>query len=164
KPLLLLLNIAEENLGKEEAILAGLRPFAGARVALLALAAKTEAEIARLSPEDATLFRRELGIAEPGPERLLRLSSGLLGLLTFFTVGEGEVRAWTLRRGGTALEAASIIHTDFARGFIKAEVVPFAALAEAGSLAAARKKGILRLEGKDYPVADGDVITIRFSV
>lgn len=164
KPLLLLVNIGEEDLAKEEAILAPLRSFAGPRVALFALAAKTEVEIARLSPEDAALFRRELGIAEPGAERLLRLSYGLLGLLTFFTVGEDEVRAWTLRRGASALEAAGSIHTDFARGFIKAEVVPFAALAEAGSLAAARKKGILRLEGKDYPVADGDVITIRFSV
>lgn len=164
KPLLLLVNIGEEDLAKEEAILAPLRSFAGPRVALFALAAKTDVEIARLSPEDAALFRRELGIAEPGAERLLRLSYGLLGLLTFFTVGEDEVRAWTLRRGASALEAAGSIHTDFARGFIKAEVVPFAALAEAGSLAAARKKGILRLEGKDYPVADGDVITIRFSV
>lgn len=164
KPLLLMVNIGEEDLGKEEAVLAGLRPFAGPRVALLTLAAKTEAEIARLDPEDAAIFRRELGIAEPGAERLLRASYALLGLLTFFTVGEDEVRAWTLRRGGSALEAASTIHTDFARGFIKAEVVPFAALAEAGSLPAARKKGILRLEGKDYQVADGDVITIRFSV
>jgi GTP-binding protein YchF len=164
KPVLLLVNIGEEDLGKEEAILAGLKPFAGPRVGLVALAAKTEAEIARLAPEDAALFRRELGIADPGEERLLRLSYGLLGLLTFFTVGEDEVRAWTLRRGGSALEAASTIHTDFARGFIKAEVVPFAALAEAGSIGAARKKGVLRLEGRDYPVAEGDVITIRFSV
>ena len=164
KPLLLLVNIGEEDLGKEDSILGALRPLAGPRVALLALAAKTEAEIARLDPKDAAIFRREMGIAEPGAERLLRLSYGLLGLLTFFTVGEDEVRAWTLRRGGSALEAASTIHTDFARGFIKAEVVPFAALAEAGSLAAARKKGVLRLEGKDYPVADNDVITIRFSV
>jgi hypothetical protein len=164
KPVLLLANIGEEDLGKEEAILAGLRSFAGPRVALLALAAKTEIEIARLSPEDAGLFRRELGIAEAGVERLLRATYGLLGLLTFFTVGDDEVRAWTLRRGGSALEAAGTIHTDFARGFIKAEVVPFPALAEAGSLAAARRKGVLRLEGKDYLVADGDVITIRFSV
>ena len=164
KPLVLLVNIGEEDLGKEETILAGLRPFAGPRVALLALAAKTEVEIARLSPEDAALFRREMGIAEPGAARLLNVSYGLLGLVTFFTVGDQEVRAWTLRQRGSALEAASTIHTDFARGFIKAEVVPFTALAEAGSLPAARKKGVLRLEGRDYPVADGDVITIRFSV
>lgn len=164
KPLLLLLNIGEEDLGKEEAILAGLRSLAGPRVALLALAAKTELEIARLDPEDAAAFRRELGLAEPGGQRLLRAASGLLGLLTFFTVGDDEVRAWTLRHGASALEAAGTIHTDFAKGFIKAEVVPFTALAEAGSLAAARRKGILRLEGKDYPVADGDVITIRFSL
>jgi GTP-binding protein YchF len=164
KPLLLLVNVGEEDLGKEEATLAGLKSLAGPRVALLALAAKTELEVARLDPEDAAAFRRELGLAEPGAARLLRSISGLLGLLTFFTVGEDEVRAWTLRRGASALEAAGTIHTDFAKGFIKAEVVPFAALAEVGSLAAARKKGMLRLEGKDYPVVDGDVITIRFSV
>ena len=107
---------------------------------------------------------RECGIAELGLARLIRVSYELLGLISFFTYMGEEVRAWTLPKGSSALRAAGTIHTDLERGFIRAEVIHFADLAACGSLAAARKKGLLRLEGKDYIVQDGDVIAVRFHV
>jgi len=123
-----------------------------------------EMEISQLSRDDAEIFLAEFGISEPGLNRMIRLNYDLLGLQSFFTVGEDEVRAWTVPQGATALEAASAIHTDLARGFIRAEVVSYLDLVEAGSLAEARKKGRLRLEGKDYIVQDGDILNIRFNV
>ena len=121
-------------------------------------------EIAELDPSEAESFLQEYGIAEPGLHRMIRLSYQLLGLHSFFTVGADEVRAWTIPQGATAVEAAGEIHSDLARGFIRAEVVSYDDLIAAGSLAAARKRGRLRLEGRDYVVQDGDVLSILFNV
>ena len=123
-----------------------------------------EMEIAQLSPEDAEVFLEEYGINEPGLNRMIRLNYELLGLQSFFTVGEDEVRAWTITQGANAVEAAGTIHSDLARGFIRAEVVSYQDLIDAGSINEARKKGTVRLEGRDYKVQDGDVLNIRFNV
>ena len=120
--------------------------------------------IAQLPPEDARAFMEDLGLAEPGLDRVIRTSYALLGLISFLTAGEDECRAWTIRRGTRAQQAAGAIHSDIERGFIRAEVVPFDELVRAGSLAACREKGTLRLEGKDYLVQDGDVVNFRFNV
>jgi hypothetical protein len=120
--------------------------------------------LAELPPDEASAFRSELGIDTSPVPRLLKLCYDLLGLITFFTAVRDELRAWTIPRGATALKAAGTVHTDMERGFVKAEVVAFDALMRCGSLAGARKEGLLRLEGRDYLVADGDVITIRFNV
>ncbi|MEJ5240393.1 MAG: redox-regulated ATPase YchF [Anaerolineales bacterium] len=130
----------------------------------IALQGKLEMELAQLPPEDAALFMAEYGIQELGLSRVIRLSYELLQLQSFFTVGEDEVRAWTVRRGATAWEAAGAIHTDLQRGFVRAEVVAYEDLIALGSLAEARARGKLRLEGKDYPVKDGDIIHIRFNI
>jgi len=131
---------------------------------VVAISAKVEAEIAELDGEDKALFLAELGLAESGLNRLIRAAYKLLGLTTYFTAGEQEVRAWTIRRGTKAPQAAGVIHSDFERGFIRAEVVSYEDLVAAGSMAAAREKGLLRLEGKDYVVQDGDVMHFRFNV
>jgi len=131
---------------------------------LVTLQGKLEMELAQMSPADAAEFLKEYGIAEPGLARMIRLSYTLLGLQSFFTVGEDEVRAWTIPVGATALEAAGAIHTDLARGFIRAEVIAYADLLACGDLAEARKRGLLRLEGKEYIVQDGDILTIRFNL
>jgi ribosome-binding ATPase YchF (GTP1/OBG family) len=123
-----------------------------------------EMEIAQLTPEDAELFLEEYGIKEPGLNRMIRLNYELLGLQSFFTVGEDEVRAWTIPQGATAVEAAGTIHSDLARGFIRAEVVSYQDLIEAGSINEARKKGTVRLEGRDYKVQAGDILNIRFNI
>lgn len=123
-----------------------------------------EMEIAQLSEEDADLFLAGYGISEPGLNRMIRLNYELLGLQSFFTVGEDEVRAWTIKQGATAVEAAGTIHSDLARGFIRAEVVSFDNLMDAGSFIEARKNGHVRLEGRDYLVQNGDILNIRFNV
>ncbi len=123
-----------------------------------------EMEIAQLSPEDAIIFLNEYGITEPGLNRMIRLNYRLLGLQSFFTVGEDEVRAWTIQHGTTAVNAAGAIHSDLERGFIRAEVVSFEDFMVSGSLAEARKKGTVRLEGRNYLVQDGDIMNIRFNV
>lgn len=130
----------------------------------IALQGKLEMELAQLPPEDAVLFMAEYGIQELGLSRVIRLSYELLQLQSFFTVGEDEVRAWTVRRGATAWEAAGVIHTDLQRGFVRAEVVSYEDLIALGSLAEARARGKLRLEGKDYLVKDGDILHIRFNI
>ncbi len=166
KPLLLLLNIDEQTLGKLNPIRERLqRALGGKGVAVTQLCVKTELEVAQLPPEDAEVFRKDLGLEAGGFAEVLRACFDLLGLVTFYT-GEGgeETRAWTIPAGTTALKAAGVIHSDLERGFIRAEVVNFAELEAAGSLAAAKKKGILRVEGKEYRVADGDVITVRFNI
>ena len=129
-----------------------------------ALAGKIEAELAELPEEDARPFMDDLGIAEPSRGRVIRLTYALLGLFSFFTAGEDECRAWTLRRGSTAVDAAATIHSDLARGFIRAEVIAVDDLLAAGSMAEARRRGILRQEGKAYEVRDGDVIEVLFNV
>ncbi|MCJ7738663.1 MAG: DUF933 domain-containing protein, partial [Anaerolineae bacterium] len=123
-----------------------------------------EMEIAQLEAEDAEMFLSEYGIDEPGLNRMIRVCYQLLGLQSFFTVGEDEVRAWTIPQGASAVEAAGAIHTDLSRGFIRAEVVGYDDLIAAGSMAEARKQGKFRLEGRDYVVQDGDVMSIRFNV
>jgi ribosome-binding ATPase YchF (GTP1/OBG family) len=123
-----------------------------------------EMEIAQLSGEDQREFLADLGQAEPARERFLRALYARLDLISFLTVGDQEVRAWSIPRGSTALEAAGKIHTDLQRGFIRAEVIPCDQLLAAGGFAEARKQGQLRLEGKEYRVQDGDVVTVRFNV
>jgi ribosome-binding ATPase len=130
----------------------------------VAVSARIEAELSELEADDQREFLASLGLAEPGLNRLARSAYHLLHLLTFFTAGEKEVRAWTVRRGETAIDAAAEIHTDFAKGFIRAEVVGAADLIAAGSYAAVREQGKLRLEGRDYVVQDGDVMHFRFNV
>lgn len=130
----------------------------------LALRGRLEMELAQMEPGEAHEFMSMFGIEELGLNRVIRESQELLGLITFFTAGEKEVRAWSIPRGSTALEAADAIHSDIARGFIRAEVIGWDDLVRVGSWAEARKQGLLRLEGKDYIVQDGDVLHIRFNV
>lgn len=130
----------------------------------VSMAAKLEMDLAALEPEDAAMFMEEFGVTETGLVRLIRLSYDLLGLQTFFTAGEKEVHAWTLRRGGTAKDAAGVIHSDLEKGFIRAEIVAYEDMIKYGSNAEARNHGRLRVEGKDYPMADGDIIEVRFNI
>jgi len=168
KPILLVVNVGEDQMRNAAALLesSGLQAFANAPGrALCPVAATIEAEVAQLTPEDARAFREDLGLEEPGLDRVIRTSYALLGLISFLTAGEDECRAWTIRRGTKAQIAAGTIHSDIERGFIRAEVVAFEDLvAAAGSLASCREKGTLRLEGKEYVVRDGDVINFRFNV
>ena len=131
--------------------------------AVVTLSARLEKEISELTPEDAALFMEEYGVTQLSRSRVLQLSYDILGLQSFFTVGEDEVRAWTIRRGATALEAAAAIHSDLAKGFIRAEVVGYEELIELGGLNQVKNKGKLRLEGKDYVVQDGEIVHIRHS-
>jgi GTP-binding protein YchF len=162
-PLIVVVNVGEADAGKPppEGVVELARRHGGD---CLAISARIEAEIVELPTADRREFLGSLGLPEPGLNRLARDAYGLLDLLTFFTAGEKEVRAWTLQRGGTALEAAGVIHTDFARGFIRAEVVGAEELIEAGSYLAVREQGRQRLEGRDYVVQDGDVVHFRFNV
>jgi ribosome-binding ATPase YchF (GTP1/OBG family) len=131
---------------------------------IVALSAKIEGELAELSADDRRAFMSDLGIGEPALARMIRASYRLLGRMSFFTAGEPEVRAWTISHGTTARSAAGVIHSDIERGFIRAETVSYDDLVAAGSWAAARERGTLRLEGRDYVVRDGDVILFRFNV
>jgi GTP-binding protein YchF len=167
KPLLIVANLDEEGIRDASAFLdsSGLSGFASRpRVAACAVSAPIEAEMAELGGEDARAFREDLGLNEPGLDRVIRTSYGLLGLISFLTVGEDECRAWTIRSGTKAQLAAGAIHSDIERGFIRAEVVSCDELLAAGSLAACRERGTLHLEGKEYEVKDGDVINFRFAV
>ena len=166
KPLLILVNIGESQLGETgDRLLADLRSqYGGTNVAIHVIAGKIEMEIGQLDDEDASVFMDDLGITESGLDRIIGESFDLLGLMAFFTVGEDECRAWTIRRGADAVEAASAIHSDIARGFIRAEVVSYDAMIDAGTLAEARKAGTLRREGKTYVVQSGDVINFLFNV
>jgi GTP-binding protein YchF len=156
KPMLALWNLGEGQ--KEPA-----PSSPGRRYATAGIQGKLEMEIAQMAPDEAAAFLKEFGIDEPGLNRVIRLSYDLLGLQSFFTVGEDEVRAWTVRRGALAPEAAGVVHTDLQKGFIRAEVVQYDELTALGSLAEAKAKGKLRLEGKEYPVKDGDILNIRFA-
>ena len=130
----------------------------------VALQGKLEMELAQLPDEDAAMFMEEYGIEELSLRKMINLSYDLLQLQSFFTVGEDEVRAWTTRRGASALEAAGTIHTDLQKGFIRAEVIPVDELIELGGMTEAKAKGKLRLEGKEYPVQDGEIVHIRFNI
>lgn len=157
KPLLAVVNLGEGQ------SMPALQPR-GPHVKALGLYGELEAEIAQLEGDDVAVFLQEYGIDEPGLNKVIRASYDLLGVQSFFTVGEDEVRAWTIPVGSTAVEAAGAIHSDLARGFIRAEVVHYHDLIAAGSMATARTKGTLRLEGKEYLVKDGDIVHIRFNV
>jgi GTP-binding protein YchF len=134
------------------------------KIPLVEICARIEMEISQLDPADRDLFMADLGVTESGISRLARVAYDHLGVISFLTVGEDEVRAWTIRQGTTAREAAGKIHSDIERGFIRAEVVAYADLMAAGSMARAREHGQFRLEGRDYPVQDGDIINFRFNV
>jgi ribosome-binding ATPase len=165
KPVLVVLNIDDGRLPEATSLEAtGRDRYRQPQTDVAALAAKIEAEINELEPGDADAFMDQLGIAEPSRGRVIGLTYALLGLFSFFTVGEDECRAWTLRHGATAVDAAAAIHSDLARGFIRAQVIGVDALIEAGSMAEARKRGTLRQEGRDYAVGDGDVIEVLFNV
>jgi GTP-binding protein YchF len=166
KPLLVVLNLDERDLGRAATAAAwsGVAPLAAqASAGVVAVCAKIELELAELDPAEVPAFMAAWGLEESGLARIVRAAYGLLGYLSFFTIGEHEVRAWSVARGTTALAAAGEIHSDIARGFIRAEVVRFEHLAARGSLAACREHGELRLEGKEYTVEDGDVIYFRFA-
>ncbi|MEJ2207673.1 MAG: redox-regulated ATPase YchF [Anaerolineae bacterium] len=160
KPVLVVLNVGEYGSDDPGEYVS----YSHRQSDVICLRGELEMEIAQLEDEEATLFLAEYGIEEPGLHRMIRLSYRLLGLHSFFTVGEDEVRSWTIPVGATALEAAGAIHSDLARGFIRAEVVSYDDLMAAGSLDAARKQGTLRLQGRDYVVKDGDILNIRFNV
>jgi len=167
KPLLVVINAGESDAGKLDSGAAafGLEEIAARpQTEVVALSAQIEAEIAQLDEDDATSFRADLGITQPALDRLIRGSYDLLGRISFFTVGEDECRAWTIRRGTVARKAAGAIHSDIERGFIRAELIAYDDLMEAGSWSAGKDKGTLRLEGKEYVMADGDVVNFRFNV
>jgi hypothetical protein len=166
KPMLYVLNLDEKDAARtdaaeEFAAEAGLKTQA--RTAVTAICGKVEAELAELPEADAAEFLASYGLKESARSRLIRAGYRLLGLISFFTVGDNECRAWTIRSGANALEAAGEVHTDFQKGFIRAEVIKFEDLVAAGSLAEARSRGLLRLEGKEYVVHDGEVVYFRHS-
>lgn len=165
KPVMFVCNVGEQECVRGNAWVRAVEDLAkprGARVVLIS--AEIEAEVAALPPEERRPFLREYGVTEPGLERVVRQGYALLDLITFFTASSKEVHAWTIRAGTTAQHAAGVIHTDFERGFIRAEVMQCDRLAEQGSEHAMREHGLMRVEGKDYVVQDGDVLYIRFNV
>jgi GTP-binding protein YchF len=166
KPLLILLNLGEAQLGKtgDQLVAEATERFGRSGVSVDALAGKIEMEIVQLDEADALDFMEDLGIEESGLNRVIRLSFDLLGLMPFFTVGPDECRAWTIHREATAVEAAGEIHSDIQRGFIRAEVVSYEDMIAAGSMAEAKKNGTFRREGKTYIVHDGDIINFLFNV
>jgi ribosome-binding ATPase len=161
-------NVAESDLPSgENALVDRLRAAIAEdneEAEVVPLSARIEAELLHLDAEDRAVYLDELGLEEPGLYRLIRAGYNLLGLISFFTAGEKEVRAWTIRRGSKAPQAAGEIHTDFERGFIRAETLSFADFQREGSQKAAREKGLMRSEGKEYEVEDGDILLFRFNV
>jgi len=165
KPVLYAANVSEDDMVAPGPALKALEEFTAKEGSTLFVScAKLEAEIATLDAEEKTLFLQEMGISQNGLARLISAGYELLGLISFLTAGPKEVRAWTINRGSKAQQAAGKIHSDLERGFIRAEVVAYDALMEAGSYAAAKEKGQVRVEGKEYIVQDGDVMLIRFNV
>jgi hypothetical protein len=164
KPMLAVVNASDDKLHDVEKSLGTLNDrLAGLQVHAIALSAALEGEIARLEGEEQAAFMSDLGVTELARDRVLKASYELLGLITFLTTGEKESRAWPLRRGETAVDAAAEIHTDLAKGFIRAEVVHYDDLVREGGYPGCKAKGLLRLEGKEYIVKDGDVLVIRHS-
>ena len=164
KPVLVLLNVGESDLPRASELVSSIEGSYQHRNALVdALSARIEMELGELEPDEAAVFMEELGIAESGLDRVIALSYRLLGLVSFLTAGPDEVRAWPIVDGASAVDAAGVIHTDLAKGFIRAETVAYEDLLELGSMAEAKKAGRLRSEGKTYRVRDGDVIEILFS-
>lgn len=167
KPALFVANVGEDEVTTADENLAvqAVKKYAAEENAeVIAVSAKLESEIAELDEEEAKEFLQEIGLSESGLDQLIRASYKLLGLITFFTAGEIEVRAWTIRQGTKAPQAAGKIHTDIERGFIRAEVTGYKDLDQYGSQGAAKEKGLVRLEGKEYEMKDGDVVYFRFNV
>jgi GTP-binding protein YchF len=168
KPVIYAANMDEASFAagyEKSAYYQAVRDYAeGEGSQVLAICAKTEQEIAELAEEDKAMFLEELGLEESGLDRLIKCSYSLLGLISYLTAGSDEVRAWTIRNGTKAPQAAGKIHSDFERGFIRAEVIAFDDLKACGTMAAAREKGLVRSEGKEYVMRDGDIVTFRFNV
>lgn len=168
KPVIYTANIGEKDMGKDESSLPLVQKvieFSKSEGAeYMVICAKTEEELSMLEPEEAQMFLEELGLKESGLDRLVKTSYKLLGLLSYLTAGEKEVRAWTIEQGTKAPQAAGKIHTDFEKGFIRAEIVDYDILVELGSFNSAKEKGKVRSEGKDYVIKDGDVVLFRFNV
>ncbi len=166
KPLIYVANIGENDIGKpDNKFVESVKTFAAKENAkVITLCAKIEEELIGLPSDERAMFKEELGINESGLEKLVSASYDLLGLMSYLTAGEKEVRAWTIKKGTKAPQAAGKIHSDFEKGFIKAEIVSYDDLVECGSFVKAREKGKVRIEGKDYVFADGDVVLFRFNV
>lgn len=168
KPVIFAANVAEEDLatdGKENEFVQQVRDYAkGFDCEVFVVCAQIEQEISELDDEERKMFLEDLGLTESGLEKLIKASYSLLGLISYLTAGEQETRAWTIEKGTKAPQAAGKIHSDFERGFIRAEVVNYEHLIELGSIAAAKDKGLVRSEGKEYVVQDGDVILFKFNV
>lgn len=168
KPVIYCANVAEEDLARpdeENPYYVKLKnAVAGEDAEIFTVCAETEAELGELDPDEQKAYLEDLGVSETGMDKLIKASYSLLGLISFLTAGEPEVRAWTIKRGTKAPQAAGKIHSDFERGFIRAEVVPYDSLIEKGSLAACKEAGLVRSEGKDYVMNDGDVVLFRFNV
>jgi len=168
KPVIYAANVSEDDLADDGASnprVAEVKKFAqGEGSEVFVICAQIEQEISELDEDEKTMFLEDLGLSESGLEKLVKASYHILGLMSFLTAGEDETRAWTIKIGTKAPQAAGKIHSDFERGFIKAEVVNYKDLLEQGSMAAAREKGLVGIEGKDYVVKDGDVILFRFNV
>lgn len=168
KPTIFACNVKESELAGAEssAHVLKVREYARAHMACdaVVISAQIESDLAELAPAEAAEFLKDLGVAESGVGKLIQATYVLLGLRTYFTAGEKEVRAWTIHAGDTAPKAAGVIHSDFERGFIKAETVSYADLTACGSVAAARERGLYRMEGKEYAVQDGDVLLFKFNV
>lgn len=168
KPVIYALNIAEDDISKAPSQIPNVERVqqvaSGEGAQTLLISAAIEQEIAAMDPQERAEFLQELGIGQSGLDRLVQHCYSLLGLISFLTAGEDECRAWTITRGTKAPQAAGKIHTDFEKGFIRAEIVPFDSLIALGSMAACREKGLVRSEGKDYVMQDGDVTLFRFNI
>ncbi|MCX6560902.1 MAG: redox-regulated ATPase YchF [Candidatus Aminicenantes bacterium] len=165
KPFIVALNLDEADISTEAEALRPFKPWLeGLNSAVIALSARLEMEIRQLPEEDARRFLQDFGIERPARAKLIATAYALMGLVSFFTVGGDEVKAWTIRSGTPAARAAGVIHSDIERGFIRAEVVGYEDFAAKGNLQDCKSDGTLRLEGKDYPVRDGDIINFRFAV
>ena len=165
KPVIYAANMSEKDFSEDNPYYIKVKEFAAAEGSeVIPICGKTEEEISELDDDEKALFLEDLGLKESGLARLIKASYSLLGLISYLTAGKQEVRAWTIKKGTKAPQAAGKIHTDFEKGFIRAEVVSFDDLVECGSIAAAKEKGLVRSEGKDYVVKDGDVVLFRFNV
>ena len=168
KPVIYACNIKEDDLGKDEDSLPGVADVkaiaAGENAKVLVISAKIEEDIAQMDDEERDMFLEEMGIGKSGLDRLIAECYDLLGLISFLTAGADECRAWTIRKGTKAPQAAGKIHSDFERGFIRAEIVSFDDLKANGSMTACKEKGLVRSEGKDYVMQDGDIVLFRFNV
>ena len=166
KPVILVANVGEDALATDDYPgKAELAEYARAKdIPLLTVSARTEQEISELPDEERDAFLKDLGVTESGIERLARAAYAQLGLISFFTVGEDEVRAWTIHQGTEAKKAAGKVHSDIERGFIRAEIVSYEDLHRLGSMAKVREQGLFRLEGKDYVMKDGDIVNFRFNI